>query len=125
MQGYLGITAHFFDENWKLQHIVLDVHYLPYPHTGETIQELLMAIIDEYGIGTKFLAISTDNASTMVKAIDLLKVEMHQKYNHVIYHIHCAAHILNLAIQDGMKVMFDNPDDDDEEVNHVNPINKL
>jgi hypothetical protein len=35
MDAYCGVTAHYIDDNWQSQHILLDVAPMPYPHTGK------------------------------------------------------------------------------------------
>jgi len=103
MDSYCGVTAHFFGDEWQLKHIVLDVRPMPYPHTGEAIKEILMGIILEFAIETKVLALTTDNASSMIAAFGLLAEEMFSKYQRKIYHVRCGAHVLNLAVQAGLK----------------------
>jgi hypothetical protein len=104
--SYCGVTVHFLTDEWQLKHLVLDVRPMPYPHTGEAIKEALMAIIIEFGIEKKVLTLTTDNASSMNKAFDLLAAEMLEDHKRTIYHIRCGAHILNLAVQYGLKNMF-------------------
>src|ERR1043166_345937 len=36
-ESFLGITIHFIDENWMLQHFILDVFRFKGSHTGKTI----------------------------------------------------------------------------------------
>jgi len=106
MESYCGITAHFLDRDWRLQHLVLDVLPMPYPHTGEAIKDALMATVLEFSIEKKILTLTTDNASSMIKAFGLLADEILAKHGRVIYHVRCGAHIINLAVQDGLKNMF-------------------
>jgi hypothetical protein len=103
MDSYCGITAHFIDESWKPCHIVLDVVPMSQPHTGEAIKDILMEAIVTFGIEKKILTLTTDNGSSVVKAFELLKADMHTKFDRRIYHIRCAAHVINLAVQEGLK----------------------
>lgn len=103
MDSYCGVTAHFMSDEWQLKHLVLDVRPMPYPHTGEAIKDILMEIILDFGIQTKLLSLTTDNASSMVAAFSLLAEEMTSKFQRKIYHIRCGAHVLNLAVQAGLK----------------------
>jgi len=107
MDSYCAATAHYIDENWRIRHIVLDVIPMSYPHTAEVIKDLLMTIIEDFGIEEKVLALTTDNASSMVKAFSLLEMEMCTKYNRAIFHIRCSAHVINLAVQEGLQCFFE------------------
>jgi hypothetical protein len=68
--SYLGVTAHYYspiDQN--IHHPTIAVRQLRHPHTGEAIKELLMQIIEEWGIpNAKLGFIVTDNGSNMIKA---------------------------------------------------------
>ena len=33
-EGYICLTAHYVDENWKLRNIILNFCHMPPPHTG-------------------------------------------------------------------------------------------
>jgi hypothetical protein len=114
--SYLGLTAHFIDSDWVMQHLTLTVEPLPNPHTGAVLKDTIMEILDEFGVTAKFHALVTDNAANMVKAFELLEEEMFTRFNQQIYHIRCSAHIFNLAVQKGLGI-----DDDDVR----KPINKL
>src|SRR5579871_6689610 len=69
-----------------------------------------MKIIIEFNIEERLLALTIDNETSMVKAFKLLEVDMHTKYNKDIFHIRCAAHVINLAVQ--------------EELNYISKIDK-
>lgn len=103
MEGFCGITAHFIDETWRLQHILLDIAPISSPHTGEAIKDILLDTISSFNLTKKILAITTDNGANMVKAVDLLKLEMQDEFGQKMFHIRCAAHIINLAVQEGLQ----------------------
>ena len=103
MDGFCGISAHFINQDWQLQHIVLDIVPVLPPHTGEAIKETLLETIIELDIAEKILAITTDNGPNMVRAIKLLKIDMADKFNQDVFHIRCAAHVINLAVQKGLE----------------------
>ena len=50
---FLGITAHWIDENWKLNQITLEFYPLEGPHTGENLSKVVIKTLKEYGILTK------------------------------------------------------------------------
>lgn len=50
---FLGITAHWIDENWKLNQITLEFYHLEGSHSGENLAKALVKVLNEYGILTK------------------------------------------------------------------------
>ena len=56
-QSYLGVTAHFIDADWTMQHIVLEVLPFGHPHTGEAIKEAIQDILEDFGITTQISGI--------------------------------------------------------------------
>ena len=47
---FLGVTAHWIDENWNFNQITLEFHHLEGSHTGENLSRVLVNILKEYGI---------------------------------------------------------------------------
>jgi len=43
----IGITALFIDSDFKIYDILLELKYLPYPHTSEYIQDSLKSTIEK------------------------------------------------------------------------------
>src|SRR3954469_17624986 len=50
---FLGITAHWIDENWKLNQITLEFYHLEGSHSEENLAKALVKVLNEYGILTK------------------------------------------------------------------------
>jgi hypothetical protein len=53
MKAFLAITAHFIDEEWKLQTIVIDFIQIWGSHSGENIKEIFITCLKNFGIQTK------------------------------------------------------------------------
>jgi hypothetical protein len=49
---FLGITVHWIDENWEMQHMLLDlVHLGSHSHTGEYLgQKFMESVVTKFGI---------------------------------------------------------------------------
>jgi len=90
---YLGVTCSFIDNDFQLVELVLTIMYMPYPHTGEAIAEILNYIIDDWKLTNKVFTITTDNGSNMIKAM---------KFMPNIVRIPCTAHTLQCAIGKGL-----------------------
>ncbi|CAG8826124.1 20764_t:CDS:1, partial [Gigaspora rosea] len=87
--GYIGVTAHWINDQFELNEILLCLEKIPYPHTGRIIREFLVRIVSEFNLLTKVLCIVTNNGSNMVVAI--------QGWNSV-ERLPCTAHTLQLLI---------------------------
>lgn len=67
--SYLGVSAHWLDENLQRRSRVLACPHFRNPHSGERIASSLQAIHDGHELGgDKLVSTTTDNASNMVNA---------------------------------------------------------
>src|SRR5690349_5995081 len=63
VRGYLVVTAHWIDttkDSWTLRSCVLDFVHFPPPHNTETTSELLLKVLEDYNIGSRVRAVTTD-----------------------------------------------------------------
>ncbi|XP_021759556.1 zinc finger BED domain-containing protein RICESLEEPER 2-like [Chenopodium quinoa] len=108
-RGYLSLTAHFVDNDWKLRSKVLNFRHFPPPHNGHEIYNLVFSLIKDWGIERKIYSMTIDNASNMDSMVGKLQIELDAmaklpldgKY----FHVRCSAHILNLIVKEGLKVI--------------------
>ncbi|CAJ2643835.1 unnamed protein product [Trifolium pratense] len=104
--NYMVLTAHFIDENWKMHKRILN--FCPITsHKGEVIGRKIEKCLEGWMIG-KVFTITVDNASSNDLAICYLKNRMEDWNSHPLkgehLHVRCCAHILNLAVGDGLKL---------------------
>ena len=105
-QGYLGVTAHWIDQDWKMKKILLDFIPLHESHTGLFLADKIIVMLEEFSLGSKLLALTTDNGSNMITLAENLKVSLALKYNNNNFlHFRCVAHVLNLAVKEGLKLI--------------------
>ena len=64
-----------------------------------------MKVVRDFGIDSKISTISLDNASENTAAIEILKNYFKHVLNSNIFHIRCVCHIINLCVQDGLKLI--------------------
>ncbi|GJV51104.1 zinc finger BED domain-containing protein RICESLEEPER 2-like protein [Tanacetum coccineum] len=104
-KSYMALTAHFIDNEWNLVKKVLNFRELD-GHRGIDIGKGVESCLSEWGFDN-ILSISVDNASANDSAIDFMKLILEKNYNCLLkgkwMHIRCAAHVVNLIVQDGMK----------------------
>ncbi|KAJ6805043.1 zinc finger BED domain-containing protein RICESLEEPER 2 [Iris pallida] len=105
--GYMTLTAHYIDGDFILRKRILSFKKVPYPHTSYVISDVIWSCIREWELDDKVLALTLDNASSNDSAVSKLKENYGEKlFLHGVHmHIRCCAHILNILVQDGLKVM--------------------
>ena len=110
-EGFICLTAHFVDENWKLQSKILNFCHMPPPHTGFELSSKIFTLLTEWKVDKKIFSITLDNASSNDTCVEHLKstLDVHGSLlcGGEFFHVRCSAHILNLIVQDGMKICGD------------------
>ena len=109
IEGYLCLTAHYVDAEWNLRAKILSFCAFPPPHSGPAIAMKLMELIKEWGLQKKVFTVTVDNASSNDNMQGVLKRKLRKDLvcSGDFFHIRCAAHILNLIVQDGLSVISD------------------
>ncbi|KAH1081637.1 hypothetical protein J1N35_021398 [Gossypium stocksii] len=105
--NYLCITAHFIDNDWKLNKKILN--FCPISnHKGESIGMVIEKCLLNWGIDKLFTVI-VDNASSNDVAIGYLRKKFNPRgglvQNGKYLHMRCMAHIVNLIVVEGLKEM--------------------
>ncbi|KAK1432915.1 hypothetical protein QVD17_09818 [Tagetes erecta] len=107
--GFMVLTAHYIDENWVLRKKVLNFRVIPPPHGGFLLAEYMINFLADWGIDRKIFTITLDNAKYNDLLVDYLS--SHLRLNNVLVcdgeftHVRCSAHVLNLIVQAGLKVI--------------------
>ncbi|XP_052878729.1 zinc finger BED domain-containing protein RICESLEEPER 2-like [Gossypium arboreum] len=105
--NYLCITAHFIDNDWKLNKKILN--FCPISsHKGESIGMVIEKCLLNWGID-KLFTITVDNVSSNDVAIGYLRKKFNPRgglvQNGKYLHMRCMAHIVNLIVGEGLKEM--------------------
>ncbi|KAL4339869.1 hypothetical protein GQ457_08G027390 [Hibiscus cannabinus] len=103
--GYLCLTAHFIDDQWRFHKKI--INFCPIPgHSGEIIGKSIEKCLNEWNL-RKILTVTVDNACSNDVAIQYLRRRITHWGGSVLdgqfLHMRCAAHILNLVVKDGLK----------------------
>jgi len=99
----MTVTASFIDDNWQLHKKVISFFKVK-GHKGEDIGKNLLRCLTEWGLD-KVMTVTVDNASANDNGVAVLRRQLQGtniaggKY----LHMRCAAHIINLIVQDGLK----------------------
>ncbi|XP_066599993.1 uncharacterized protein [Prorops nasuta] len=103
-RSFYAITAHFIDENWNYQSIVLDFVPSHGRYTGKDIAQIFYQSVNDFGISEKIMGITVDNASANTTFMQELK-KLVPDFDCENQHFRCMAHILNLGVQELMKTL--------------------
>ncbi|KAL5569847.1 hypothetical protein UlMin_026422 [Ulmus minor] len=106
---YLCLTAHWIDCNWCLKKRILSFVQIP-NHKGDSIAKLIESCLQTWGI-EKVYTITLDNASANDVAVGILKRRVNGWNGAILdgdyMHVRCAAHIINLIVDSGLKEMHE------------------
>ncbi|CAN1122345.1 Zinc finger BED domain-containing protein RICESLEEPER 2 [Linum perenne] len=110
-RSFLCLTAHYVDKNWKLNSKLLNFSHVQPPHTALELKTVIYRMLKEWDIDNKIFTITLDNASNMTNIHNELRDQLNGQHalvcNGKYFHIRCCGHILNLIVQDGLKVIRD------------------
>nr|XP_033938920.1 zinc finger BED domain-containing protein 1-like [Pseudochaenichthys georgianus] len=91
--NYLGVTAHFIDQDWTLQSFALTVSKTEERHYAEACANHFLDVANEWEIKEKLTTLGTDSARNMVAAARLLPFE----------HLPCMARSLQRTVTVSLK----------------------
>ncbi|XP_073042327.1 zinc finger BED domain-containing protein RICESLEEPER 2-like isoform X2 [Primulina eburnea] len=81
---------------------------MPPPHSGVELASKLFGFLKEWGFEKKVFSLTLDNASSNDNMQGILKerLSLHDSLlcDGEFFHVRCSAHILNLIIQEGLKI---------------------
>lgn len=107
--AFLGVIAHFVDEKWELQNIMLDLIPIEgVSHTGVNLATALGQLLDEFHLWKKLNSITSDNASnmgTLFSELEKLARGKGVKFSASNNRVRCLAHVINLACQEALKIL--------------------
>jgi hypothetical protein len=76
--SFLGITCHYIDSEWNLYSNLLAFEHLEGSHSGEAIGTAVYKVLTSFGVASKLLAVTTDNASnndTMMERLSIFSLQ--------------------------------------------------
>ncbi|GBC13304.1 zinc finger BED domain-containing protein RICESLEEPER 2-like [Rhizophagus irregularis DAOM 181602=DAOM 197198] len=107
-EAFLGITIHYVDLDWKLQNFLLDIIPFKIRHTGTNIAQEIKRTLEEFNIFDRIIALTTDNESAMIVCGREIALTIEDEISSMTFsHCRCAAHVLNLGVQEGLKLIND------------------
>lgn len=105
-KGYLCVTCHFIDDDWKLQKRIIHFMHLKGSHKGADLSAAYMQNMGSWNLDHKLFALTLDNAAANNVCVDTvistLKNHGSLHCGGKFFHVRCAAHIINLIARDGV-----------------------
>ncbi|KAL6631066.1 hypothetical protein ACP70R_028406 [Stipagrostis hirtigluma subsp. patula] len=109
--GYLCVTCHYIDENWKIHKRIIKFGLVETPHNGRNMFNAMLRTLQDWNLEHKVFAITLDNAAANHSFVSTLKENLvAKKLLHgqgKLLHNRCAAHVLNLIVQEGLEQISD------------------
>lgn len=106
--GYICVTCHFVDNKWNLHKRIINFAHVETPHNATNLLNVMLKTMEDWGIDDKICSITLDNASVNDLMVSYIKSNLIGRRllagNGDIFHHRCAAHVLNLIVQEGLKV---------------------
>ena len=96
-QCYCAITAHFINNECKLDCFLLDCFEFSESHTDENLSSEIKRILKHWNVADKVVTVVTDNSAKIKAAVRKCGYR----------HISCYAHLLNLVVQEAKKEIQD------------------
>jgi hypothetical protein len=105
--GYMCVRCHFIDADWKLQKRIVKFLVVEAPHNGVIIFNAILRCIQDWNIEQKVFGITIGNSAANETMVHMLKQNLVLKnvlpVEGKLLHNHCASHIINLIVSDGLK----------------------
>ncbi|XP_050386220.1 zinc finger BED domain-containing protein DAYSLEEPER-like [Argentina anserina] len=85
IDGYLTITAHFVNSEWRLEKRIINFCHMPPPHNGVALVDKVFTLIGEWGIEEKLFSITLDNATSNDSFVEKLKMRWTERDSHICH----------------------------------------
>ena len=104
-EPFTCVTSHYIDSNMKLQKKILGFHKILHPHDGPAIYDSITSVFKEFDMQSKIFSITFDNVLNNTSVINLFVRTIREGPLSEIFHVRCIFHIINLIVQDGLKLI--------------------
>ncbi|XP_050218994.1 zinc finger BED domain-containing protein RICESLEEPER 1-like [Mercurialis annua] len=105
---YLCLTAHYIDEDWKLQKKIINFVTLDSSHPEDMLSEIIIRCLMDWNIECKLFAMTFDDCSIDDDIVLTIKNQISQNRplrNGQLFDVRSAAHVLNQIVQDTLEAL--------------------
>uniref|UniRef100_A0ACD5VC31 Uncharacterized protein n=1 Tax=Avena sativa TaxID=4498 RepID=A0ACD5VC31_AVESA len=121
--GYLCITCHWIGSNWRIRHRIIRFCLVETPHDSWNMFDVVLKCLSDWNIENRIFSFTMDNAEVNIKMMRHLRKNLVDRgfiyYEGKLLHVRCAAHVLNLIVQGGLKAMKSVVDNIRESVKYI------
>ena len=107
--NHVCLTAHYVDDDWKLQKKILNFVTLDSSHTEDMLSEVIIKCLMDWDIESKLFAMTFDDYSTNDDIVLRIKEQISENRPHLsngqLLDVRSAAHVLNSIVQDAMEAL--------------------
>ncbi|KAL6838606.1 hypothetical protein ACP4OV_031563 [Aristida adscensionis] len=107
--GYLCVTCHYIDLEWRIYKRIIKFALVETPHDGRNMFNAMLRTLQDWNLEHKVFSITLDNATVNDCFVNDLKENLVGKHlllrKGKLLHRRCAAHVLNLIVQEGFKFL--------------------
>ncbi|KAJ1276488.1 hypothetical protein BS78_05G218300 [Paspalum vaginatum] len=107
--GYFCVTCHFITADWTIHKRVIKFGLVKTPHDGRNIFNAMLRCTTEWKLENKIFSVTLDNAQVNDNFMKSLKENLLGKRlllaEGVMFQCRCGAHVFNIAVQEGQKMM--------------------
>ncbi|CAI5947333.1 unnamed protein product [Closterium sp. NIES-64] len=104
-RAWLVVTGHWIDENYQLRTMVFEFREIHGRHTGKQMARVVEETVVQWGLETRCLGFTSDNASSNTAAFRWMSEEGGgQCFFNWRMHFRCLAHVINLAVKAALAV---------------------
>lgn len=108
---YFCLTAHYIDEDWRLQKKILNFVTLDSSHTEDMLSEVIIRCLMDWDIDCKLFALTFDYCATDDDIVLRIRERISQNRPHSsngqLFDVRSAAHVLNLIVQEALEALRD------------------
>ncbi|MBW0491999.1 hypothetical protein O181_031714 [Austropuccinia psidii MF-1] len=102
--AFMAVTGHYLDPDFNLKSILLGLTEIEGDHSGISLANHFLQVINRYKIATKMICITTDNASVNTRMAQEISRSV-PTFHADTHSIGCMAHIIHLAARDGLSAL--------------------
>ncbi|XP_052185152.1 zinc finger BED domain-containing protein RICESLEEPER 2-like [Diospyros lotus] len=107
--AYACVTVHYVTNDWELKKKMLAFKFIEYPHDGKTLFRYIKDLILEWNIDKKLFSMVVNDASNNAVMVRLLREWLVDQsllpLTGKLFHVRCTAHMLNLIVHDGLRLI--------------------
>ena len=98
--SFLGITAHWVDQDWRSRSLTIGFEPLKGSHSGKNLADTMVKVLEEFGVENKPFFLTTDNASNMGAMARELQASLGENvFSATNNYVPCIGHVINLVTQ--------------------------